>query len=198
MSERREISRIKPDAMALRALAHPQRLKMLGLLRIDGPATATRLAERMGLNSGATSYHLRQLARHGFIEEDETRGNARDRWWRARHETTTFLEDEADDDALDAGIAFAEVALATQIADMQNAVARHATLPLEWRKASKLSDYIIPLTADKAAAVVEKLHAVLREAMAEAPTPGGAREPGVEIVSFILHAFPRAPEEIGE
>lgn len=194
MSERREITRIKPDAMALRALAHPQRLRMLSLLRIDGPATATRLAERMGLNSGATSYHLRQLARHGFIEEDETRGNARDRWWRSRHETTTFVEDEADDDALDAGIAFAEVALATQIADMQKAVARHASLPLEWRKASTLSDYIIPMTASKAEALLDKLHALLREAMAEAPRAGEPREPGVETVSIILHAFPRAPE----
>src|SRR5690606_19778936 len=62
MVERRQISRIKPDAMALRALAHPQRMRMLAMLRIDGPATATALAERMGLNSGATSYHLRQLA----------------------------------------------------------------------------------------------------------------------------------------
>ncbi|SFV32017.1 Helix-turn-helix domain-containing protein [Devosia crocina] len=198
MSERREISRVKPDAMALRALAHPQRLKMLGMLRIDGPATATRLAERMGLNSGATSYHLRQLARHGFIEEDSERGNARDRWWRARHETTTVLEDETDDDALDAGIAFTEAALASQMADMQNAIARHATLTPEWRRASTFSDYIIPLDAADAQALIEKLHAVLREAMAEAPKPGSVREPGVETVSIMLHAFPRDTVEPGK
>ena len=65
----REITRIVPDATALKALTHPLRLRMLGMLRIDGPATATGLAERLGLNSGATSYHLRQLAQHGFIEE---------------------------------------------------------------------------------------------------------------------------------
>ena len=61
---------------------------MLGLLRSEGPATATTLATRLGLNSGATSYHLRQLEKHGFIVEDTSRGNARDRWWRAAHQST--------------------------------------------------------------------------------------------------------------
>ena len=61
---------------------------MLGLLRAEGPATATTLAPRLGLNTGATSYHLRQLAQHGFIVEDAERGNARDRWWRAAHQST--------------------------------------------------------------------------------------------------------------
>ena len=195
MSERRTITRIKPDAMALRALAHPQRLRMLGMLRLDGPATATRLAERMGLNSGATSYHLRQLARHGFIVEDEERGNARDRWWKAAHETTTFLEDEADEDALDAGVAFAEAALNAQIGEMQRAVARHAQLPIEWRKASTLSDYIIPLKAADAEALLDKIAALLEEAMAAAPKAGSGYAPDVKPISIMLHAFPRAPEE---
>src|SRR5690606_34588991 len=104
LADKRAISQIEPDAMALRALAHPQRLRMLGMLRVDGPATATSLAQRMGLNSGATSYHLRQLARHGFIVEDETRGNARDRWWRAAHESTVMRTEASDNDGLDAAV----------------------------------------------------------------------------------------------
>jgi DNA-binding transcriptional ArsR family regulator len=198
MSQHRTISRIRPDAMALRALAHPQRLRMLGMLRIDGPATATRLAARMGLNSGATSYHLRQLARHGFIVEDEERGNARDRWWKAAHETTTFLEDDTDEDALDAGIAFAEAALTSQIEDMKRAVARHAQLPPEWRRASTLSDYIIPLNAADAEALLSRITVLLEDAMAAAPKAGDRYAPGVEPVSFMLHAFPRAPDEDGQ
>ena len=79
---------ITPDAAGLKVLAHPVRLEMLGMLRVEGPATATMLAQRLGLNSGATSYHLRQLAQHGFIEEDAERGNGRERWWRAAHRAT--------------------------------------------------------------------------------------------------------------
>ncbi|MBO9578980.1 MAG: helix-turn-helix transcriptional regulator, partial [Microbacteriaceae bacterium] len=52
-----ELTHITPDPAQLKALSHPMRLRMLGLLRQDGPATAPTLAERLGLNSGATSYH---------------------------------------------------------------------------------------------------------------------------------------------
>jgi len=68
------------DTRAVRALAHPLRLRLLDLLRFDGPSTATLLARRVGESSGATSYHLRLLARYGYIEEAQ-RGAGRERWW---------------------------------------------------------------------------------------------------------------------
>ena len=74
----------EPDPVrAIRALSHPLRVRLLDLLRFDGPSTATLLARRVGESSGATSYHLRQLARHGFIEEEQRDGR-RERWWRHR------------------------------------------------------------------------------------------------------------------
>src|SRR3712207_2472805 len=78
------------DARSLQALAHPLRMRLLGLLRVEGPATATQLAARVGESSGATSYHLRQLARHGFVEDEPARGNARERWWKASHRMTSW------------------------------------------------------------------------------------------------------------
>ena len=75
---------------ALHALAHPLRLRLLGLLRIDGPATASGLAKRVGESSGSTSYHLRQLAVAGFIEEAPELGTKRERWWRAAHRETSW------------------------------------------------------------------------------------------------------------
>ena len=195
MTARRTISRITPSPVALRALAHPQRLRMLGMLRVDGPATATSLAARLGLNSGATSYHLRQLSRHGFIEEDAERGNGRERWWRAAQESTVFHSGADDDEALDAGIAFAEAALQAQIGQMQRALSRHATLPAEWRDASTLSDLIIPLTADDAKALVGRLEQAISDAMEQAPKLGGAYPPGVEPFTVMLHAFPHPPED---
>jgi DNA-binding transcriptional ArsR family regulator len=68
---------------ALHALAHPLRVRMYDELSSRGPATASELARRFGESTGATSYHLRQLAKHGFIEEDPTRGTLRERYWRA-------------------------------------------------------------------------------------------------------------------
>ena len=70
------------DMAALRALAHPLRVEIMNELSDFGPATASMLAERLGESSGATSYHLRQLAKHDIIVEDSERGSGRERWWR--------------------------------------------------------------------------------------------------------------------
>ena len=80
-----------PGPRKLRALAHPLRVRMIGLLRTEGPATATTLAKRLGESTGATSYHLRQLAAYGLIEEDpERHGHGRERWWRSASASPRF------------------------------------------------------------------------------------------------------------
>ena len=66
---------------ALKALAHPLRVRIFSELTSLGPATASTLAARLGESSGSTSYHLRQLEKHGYVREDPERGNGRDRWW---------------------------------------------------------------------------------------------------------------------
>lgn len=80
------------DERALSALAHPLRLRLLALLRADGPATATRLAERVRESSGVTSYHLRKLAEVGLVEEERDRGTRRERWWRSVHQATRWSD----------------------------------------------------------------------------------------------------------
>src|SRR3954454_11215348 len=82
------------DVRALRALAHPLRNRLLGRLRLNGPATASQLGRTVGESSGSTSYRLRQLAGYGFVEEVEGQGTARERWWRARHRLTSWRADE--------------------------------------------------------------------------------------------------------
>jgi len=69
------------DLEGLKALAHPLRIQIIDALSIYGSFTATGLAERLGESSGATSYHLRQLEKHGFVREDLERGSGRERWW---------------------------------------------------------------------------------------------------------------------
>ncbi|GAB4086744.1 helix-turn-helix domain-containing protein [Myceligenerans cantabricum] len=66
---------------ALRALAHPLRLRILDLLSTRGSLTASKLGEIVGESSGSTSYHLRQLAKHGLVQEIEGKGTTRERWW---------------------------------------------------------------------------------------------------------------------
>ncbi len=71
----------KLDLASIKGLAHPLRVQLFDALSVHGAATASGLAERLGESSGATSYHLRQLERHGFVREVDGKGTARERWW---------------------------------------------------------------------------------------------------------------------
>jgi predicted ArsR family transcriptional regulator len=71
------------DVGALKALAHTRRQAILRQLYLKGPATSAGLARDLGWNTGATSYHLRELARYGFVEELPDRARGRERWWHA-------------------------------------------------------------------------------------------------------------------
>ncbi|MGH3727531.1 MAG: helix-turn-helix domain-containing protein, partial [Micromonosporaceae bacterium] len=71
------------DPEELKALTHPLRQRILTRLRGRGPATSAELAVEFAMDRGATSYHLRQLARHGFCEVDERRSAGRRKYWRA-------------------------------------------------------------------------------------------------------------------
>jgi DNA-binding transcriptional ArsR family regulator len=69
------------DPAILKALAHPLRRRIVAELR-RGPASATTVAAALGENTGATSYHLRELAKAGLVEDDPDRGRGKERWWR--------------------------------------------------------------------------------------------------------------------
>ncbi|MEV6038558.1 winged helix-turn-helix domain-containing protein [Nonomuraea sp. NPDC052116] len=95
MKERYKIS----DPRVLKAISHPLRVRLLGLLRLDGPATASELGRKVGESSGSTSYHLRELFKFGLIEEDDDRSDGRERRWRARHRYTSWDAGELSDTA---------------------------------------------------------------------------------------------------
>lgn len=164
-----ERTSVTPGPEGLRALSHPGRLRMLGLLRTEGPATATTLAARLGLNSGATSYHLRQLAKHGFVVEDEERGNARDRWWRAAQQMTrvepTTASTPEEHDTFDA---FLQSVVIVYTERLQHSLEERRLLPLPWQEAGQLSDWTLRLTPERARQLVEALGAVV-EGWAEEP-----------------------------
>jgi DNA-binding transcriptional ArsR family regulator len=83
----------------LKALAHPLRQRMLYHLAFVGSASSASLARAFGESTGSTSYHLRQLARFGFIEEDRERSRGRERWWRLVPLDLRDLADELTDTA---------------------------------------------------------------------------------------------------
>jgi DNA-binding transcriptional ArsR family regulator len=181
-----QASTITPDATSLKALAHPVRLRILGLLRNDGPATATTLAARLGLNSGATSYHLRQLAQHGFITDDTERGNARDRWWRAAHAMTQTDVADADPEDYETFEAYHRAIAVVHTERLQQAVEEYGLLPAAWREATGLSDWGLRLTPTRARELLQALVAVVDDfAEDDEDTPDATP------FAVHLHTFPR-------
>jgi DNA-binding transcriptional ArsR family regulator len=79
-------NRRSADASVIAAIHHPLRRRLIDLLGVDGPATASRLAEATGELVGNISHHLKVLAAAGVIEEaPELAKNRRERWWRSAH-----------------------------------------------------------------------------------------------------------------
>ena len=160
----------------IRALAHPLRIRILESLR-EEPATASILARELSESTGATSYHLRELARHGFIEEDSGRGKGRERWWR-RRERMLLVGPKSDEmgDA-DSEAAFARLQSIFVERDAA-ALERFIRLDLSprWRQAAMIGNWTIHATPAEVEALTEKVVALvdeLRRAATEAPT--GAR-----------------------
>jgi DNA-binding transcriptional ArsR family regulator len=179
---------IELDPRRLRALAHPLRVQLLGLLRKDGPATATLLAKRVGESSGATSYHLRQLAAHGFIEDDpERRRVGRERWWRSAHPGTTWRDTDFIYDPELRGLldGWLREVLHRQLGRAETWLAERPEWDKSWVEAADISDWKLRLTPEQLTTLRDDLHAVLTR-YAEVPA-----EPGAEQVVVNLHAFPR-------
>lgn len=165
-----------PDVGAVRALAHPLRLRLLDLLRFEGPSTATLLARRLGESSGATSYHLRQLARYGFIDESPSAGG-RERWWRHREHRLDVPSGEGASRQLLAGL------LTREAHALDRYLAAAEQLP-EWEDAAFFQSRALRLTPaelDNLRRGVEELLAPLRRPEAE-NAPADARP--VRVLSF--------------
>jgi DNA-binding transcriptional ArsR family regulator len=141
------------DARSLRGLAHPLRMSLLQALRDFGPATSSQLADRLGESSGATSYHLRQLATYGFVEDDPERGKGRERWWRSTHDGTHYDGSLADSPspALRAASDFFMHEFAnTHTQELSTWLGTSREWPEEWRRTSEISSYTMRLTAAEA------------------------------------------------
>lgn len=178
------------DLATLKALSHPLRVRLWDLLVSTGPATSTTLAKETGESTGSTSYHLRQLAGHGLVEEVPDRGTGRERWWRAAPGMLRF-RGEGEDQSPSAAEALR--AFGSQWGELrQGSVERFYARaePTEWLDASSDSTSFAYLTRDELHALSRELEEVLekhtkgRRRLDEPPGPGYRR------IEVQVRAFP--------
>ncbi len=177
------------DARSLRALAHPLRMRILEVLGIDGPATATGLAKRLGENTGTVSWHLRHLAEHRFIAEDPARGTKRERWWKAVDEPTLVAtEDFRDDPDSKAALTVYQYELAHALHSSWLNYLAEDWEP-RWRSAAELHRHTeLRMTPEQLRAFNEELADLVER---HRPDPQAGPRDGALPVTVQWQAFPR-------
>jgi DNA-binding transcriptional ArsR family regulator len=151
------------DPRALRALAHPARLAILQHLVLDGPATATECAEVADLSPSACSYHLRALARYGFVDEDPAGGDdRRHRPWRARYVSITVGSDANRPAAVRAASRLLVESVQAQFDRVQaDYLDREASYPPDWQDAAGTSQDVLHVTPDELEEIRVSIHGIL-------------------------------------
>ena len=177
------------DAAALRSLAHPMRIKILGSLRHEGPATSAILARRLGTDTGQTSFHLRLLNKGGFIEEILDKGKGRERWWRAAALSTTWRPPSEYVDEVRLALSdFERAANALWSQLLDEYLSERADWPAEWVDAATSIDVRVRLTPDRLRELLDEIESTIRRY-----DLGDDDAADASNVVFLMHAFPRRP-----
>jgi DNA-binding transcriptional ArsR family regulator len=183
------------DPKMMRALAHPARIAIWSHIALRGSITATECAEVAGLSPSACSYHLRTLAKYGFVEEDRaSAADGRERPWRARLIAFT-LEDRPDSSA---GERVASRLLVENLrASAEEVRARYLDrqyeYPAAWRSAAGETFSAAHVTPDELDELRMKVLAVMEPYVRLDP---GERSPGALPVRIMFDMFPWfTPEE---
>ncbi|MFC6084487.1 helix-turn-helix domain-containing protein [Sphaerisporangium aureirubrum] len=150
------------DAGALKSFAHPTRLRLYELLDEHGPSTATRLAERLRENTGVTSYHLRELAKHGMIEQVPGLGKGKEKYWRVTPGGFSFGPPPDDGaDTVSAVETLMDHLVRQRGAELARWRAEEATLAPGWAEASGLTRRSLRLTLEEVEEMSRQVHEVL-------------------------------------
>jgi predicted ArsR family transcriptional regulator len=176
------------DPRALRAVAHPVRLALVGLLRRQGPLTATQAAAHVGESPSSCSFHLRQLARYGLVE-DAGGGRGRERPWRATALFTSWADTPSDPELAAAADQLTTVVGGKYIESIRAWLARRGDEPAAWREATPFGDTMLFVTAEELRALDQAV-AALYEPYLERTAKPELRPPGARAVIVLRVAYP--------
>jgi DNA-binding transcriptional ArsR family regulator len=180
------------DPRALRAVAHPIRLQLVGLLRREGPLTATRAGELIGESPASCSFHLRQLAKYGLVEEAGG-GRGRERPWRATASFTSWPNVARDPELAAATELLSAVVVERYFERIMRWLEQRSEDSTAWQEAATFGDRMLYLTSAELAQLdrdVEELLAPYHERTASR----GARPEDARLVTFIRFGFPEPDE----
>jgi predicted ArsR family transcriptional regulator len=172
-SEERETVRLS-DPRALRAYAHPLRLSLIGMLRRNGPMTATQCAAVLDENVPNCSFHLRQLAKYGLAERAPA-ADGRERPWQATAGSTSWADDSDDQEMRAAADQLNAAILGQYMRRAEAYLAVRGAESAEWRAAAGFGDDMIYVTAEQLVALTRQVEALLEPYRDRAGRAAGSR-----------------------
>jgi predicted ArsR family transcriptional regulator len=170
------------DPRAIRALAHPVRLDLIEALGTLGPSTAAGCGRHLGISQASCSFHLRQLAKYGFVEEAPPGPDRRERAWRLTDIEQSWKSGPVTDQ-LD------RVFVQREAERMLGWTARRAAEPEQWQDAAFFGGATLPVTVDELLEIRSRLRAVLEPYVARMPDDA-PRPEGVRFVRLLLAGTP--------
>lgn len=186
LSTRRAVELTEPRA--LRALAHPVRLTLVSLLRREGPLTATQAGARIGESATTCSFHLRQLARYGLVEEAGG-GRGRERPWRATATATSWPSVAETPEQAAASELLSSVVAGRYHERTLRWLAGRADDTPEWQEAAQFGDDVLFVTAEELQELGRELDRLVEPLLARQLRPE-LRPEGAREVSLIRLVFP--------
>jgi DNA-binding MarR family transcriptional regulator len=167
------------DPLALRALAHPFRWKLLEVLASEDTATAKRCAELTGESTATCSYHLRVLAKYGYITRVPGR-EWREKPWRLVGPKLEVSSSGLDQEGAAASRAAAAALVDHEMTQLKEALRRSPDEPGEWQNTNKITAttaWFTAAEARQAAAEIEQFLGTYRSrSWEQADRPAGARQ----------------------
>lgn len=179
------------DVGTIRALAHPVRISLVEALAFYGPMTATEAGERIGESPTTCSFHLRQLARYGFVEEAGG-GKGRARPWKMTSLGMTIPSSE-DVEMEIAATTLARLFRERQLARYQTWLETRSMYSSRWRKAAGDSEHLFWVTAEELEALNEELLSLLFPRYRERLSDPSTRPEGALPVELLMFMYPIAP-----
>jgi predicted ArsR family transcriptional regulator len=176
------------DPRALRAVAHPTRLKLLAVLRRAGPLTATQAGDQIGESPAGCSFHLRQLAKWGLVEEAGG-GQGRARPWRATASATEWAARGPSGEPDEAGDLFTQVVVERWFDESLRWIERRREETAEWAEAALLHDRMVYVTAAELEELYRRIGELL-EPYVRRVGDHAARPAGSRAAIFIQLGFP--------
>lgn len=176
------------NATALRAYAHPVRMKLILALRTRGPLTATQAGRLLGESSGTCSFHLRQLAKYGLVEETGE-GTGREKPWRATATSTNWDNVQKTPEATAAASQLSEVLAESYFAALTRWLEVRPGESEEWQRAAFIGDRFLWVTADELAQIGRELSAIVDRYFERQVNPE-LRPPGARLATYLHLGFP--------